>query len=170
MESRDRHGVDNAEPCQTSSEGVLSHRHQKAIKKTFCLLAWLSFRETTEQVAQQPKKSPRFSEKGQSWIENYEADLKISRCARDEQEEGPAYNHVAHQAFLKHAHTKLFDLLRRVSFFVQPHCLVLDTHRAKLQSAGRRITFPLKYSSQFCGSSSFSFVDQFLSLLKRFLI
>lgn len=33
------------------------------------------------------------------------------------QEEGPAYKHAAHQAFLKCGLTKLSDLIERVSFF-----------------------------------------------------
>lgn len=58
MENRDM-VQDNAEPCQITAEEVLSHRHQKAIIKRL-----LSFCETTEQVIQKTKKSPRFSEEG----------------------------------------------------------------------------------------------------------
>lgn len=74
-----------------------------------------------------------------------------------EQEEVPVYRHVVHQAFLKRGHRSSLTSQEGSLSFVQPHCLVLDTYRANLQSVGWRTTFPLNIPSQ-SGSSSVSFV------------
>lgn len=69
------------------------------------------------------------------------------------QEEGPAYKHVAHQAFLKSGLTKISDLIERISFFWPTplpgfQCTQSQASVSVCVCVGGGITFPLKHSSQ----------------------
>lgn len=57
------------------------------------------------------------------------------------QEEGPAYNHVAHQAFLKCGLPKLSDLIERISFFWPTPLPDFQYTQNQVGKEGR-ITFP----------------------------